>query len=193
MMTNHVHLLLTPSTTDGLSSLMQNLGQRYAQYVNRAYRRTGTLWEGRFRSCIAESSHYVLACYRYIELNPVRAGMVGHPTEYPWSSHLANLGMVDDPCISPHPEYLGLGQNAQSRRDAFRRLFDDTIQPMLVERIRESTNSGYPLASDSFLSRMNLPPERKLRRGRPGRPPGQGTDSQLTNLEKGSDPDFCGG
>src|SRR5258708_29444793 len=87
LMTNHVHLLLTPQQTDGASRLMQRLGQHYVQYVNRTYRRSGTLWEGRFRSCLAQSEDYVLACYSYIELNPVRAGMVRHPVDYRWSSY----------------------------------------------------------------------------------------------------------
>ena len=90
LMTNHVHLLVTPQTAEGAGQLMKQLGQRYVQYVNRTYRRTGTLWEGRFRSCLTQEEHYVLACYRYIELNPIRAGMVEHPAEYLWSSYRAN-------------------------------------------------------------------------------------------------------
>jgi hypothetical protein len=89
-MTNHVHLLLTPARTDSVGLLMKHLGQRYVQYINRSYRRSGTLWEGRFRSCLAQSEDYVLACYRYIELNPVRANMVAHPRDYRFSSYRAN-------------------------------------------------------------------------------------------------------
>ncbi len=185
LMTNHAHLLLTPSTPNGLSALMQSLGQRYAQYVNRTYGRTGTLWEGRFRSCIAESPQYVLACYRYIELNPVRADMVRRPADYPWSSHQANLGDIDDSCISPHPEYLALGQHEHARRSAYRELFDEAIEPLLIEKIREATNAGYPLASESFLSQTAMPSGRKLRRGRPGRPAGESSDSKIITMEKG--------
>src|SRR5271165_6570053 len=87
LMTNHVHLLLTPATASGCGALMKHLGQRYAQHVNRTYRRSGTLWEGRFRSCLTQSEHYLLACQRYVELNPVRAGMVRDPGDYAWSSH----------------------------------------------------------------------------------------------------------
>ena len=89
-MTNHVHLLLTPEESDSASLLMKHLGQRYVQYINRTYRRSGTLWEGRFKSCLAQDETYVLTCHRYIELNPVRANMINHPREYPWSSYRAN-------------------------------------------------------------------------------------------------------
>lgn len=92
LMPNHVHLLLTPGSPDSCTGLMRDLGQRYVQYFNRRHRRSGTLWEGRFRSCVAESARYVLACYRYIELNPVRAGLVSDPRAYPWSSFRANVG-----------------------------------------------------------------------------------------------------
>ena len=87
LMTNHVHLLASSSTADAMGAMMKALGQRYAQYVNRTYRRSGTLWEGRVRSCLTQEENYFLACQRYIELNPVRAGMVGHPGEYRWSSY----------------------------------------------------------------------------------------------------------
>ena len=98
LMTNHVHLLLTPQHTNGASFLMKHLGQRHAQHANRCYGRTGSLWEGRFRSCIVCDEAYVLRCYRYIELNPVRAGMVAHPREYPWSSYKANAETTASPC-----------------------------------------------------------------------------------------------
>ena len=116
LMTNHVHLLMTPSIEDALSTLMRNLGQRYVQYFNRRYGRTGTLWEGRFRSCIAESARYVLACYRYIELNPVRAGLTDHPGNYLWSSYRFNVDGLEDQLITAHPEYLGLGHDRNNQR-----------------------------------------------------------------------------
>ena len=95
LMTNHVHLLVTPKQAESAGQLMKRLGQRYVQYVNRTYRRSGTLWEGRFRSCLTQDDEYLLRCYRYIELNPVRAGMVSHPAEYPWSSYQVNGQGVD--------------------------------------------------------------------------------------------------
>lgn len=108
LMTNHVHLLLTPQDSEACSLLMRDLGRSYVQYFNRRHDRTGTLWEGRFRSCIVESAGYVLACYRYVELNPVRAGMVNHPSSYAWSSHAVNAGMRADPAVLPHCEFTAL-------------------------------------------------------------------------------------
>jgi putative transposase len=102
LMTNHVHLLLTPQNEDSAALLMKNLGQRYVQYINRTYRRSGTLWEGRFRSCLVQSESYLLACYRYIELNPVRENMVRHPREYRWSSYRSNAEGKTDALIAPH-------------------------------------------------------------------------------------------
>ena len=108
LMTNHVHLLLTPPTADAAGKLMKALGQRYVQYINRTYRRSGTLWEGRFRSCLTQEESYLLTCQRYIELNPVRAGMVEHPAEYLWSSYRANAQGEPNPLLSPHPHYWSL-------------------------------------------------------------------------------------
>jgi putative transposase len=173
LMTNHVHLLLTPSTDDALSTLMRNLGQRYVQYFNRSYGRSGTLWEGRFRSCIAESARYVLACYRYIELNPVRAGLANHPENYSWSSYRSNVGGRKDPLITAHPEYLALGHDLKMQRQAYRSLFDDALETALLERIREATNGGFPLGSEKFNSEVALARGWKLSPGRPGRPAGE--------------------
>ena len=113
LMTNHVHLLLTPARQDSAALLMKHLGQRYVQYINRCYRRSGTLWEGRFRSCLTQSEDYVLACYRYIELNPVRANMVQCPGDYPWSSYRANGDGRANPLLTPHAEYLRLGKGVR--------------------------------------------------------------------------------
>ena len=159
LMTNHVHLLLTPQESAACSLMMRDLGRSYVRYFNRRHDRTGTLWEGRFRSCIVESAEYVLACYRYIELNPVRARMVNHPSAYPWSSHALNTGTRADPMVLPHCEYTALAYPS-----LFEQAFDDT----LLKRIRDATNGGYPLASEAFKSRMNAPPGCRTERGRPG-------------------------
>ena len=106
LMTNHFHLLLSSELEAGPSLLMKFLGQRYVQYVNRTYKRTGSQWEGRFRSSLVQTERYVLGCYRYIELNPARANMVKHPSEYPWSSHAANADGRPTPWLKPHSEYL---------------------------------------------------------------------------------------
>lgn len=186
LMTNHVHLLVTPASREACISLMQNLGQRYVQYFNRRHARTGTLWEGRFRSCIAESARYVLACYRYIELNPVRAGMVSRPVDYPWSSHAVNLGVRDDTLTSPHPEFIALGSNALARHAAYKGLFEEDLKPSLLAEIRGATNAGYPLAGDSFVASLADSTVRRLKPGRPGRPSKQtdeDCDSQSPPLQ----------
>jgi putative transposase len=113
LMTNHVHLLLTPQTSRGAGELMKRLGQRYVQYINRTYRRSGTLWEGRFRSYLTQEGGYVLGCYRYIELNPVRANMVEHPAEYPWSSYRANA-QGESPLLTHHPLYAVLDSDRKN-------------------------------------------------------------------------------
>ncbi|MFM9981665.1 MAG: transposase [Burkholderiales bacterium] len=119
-----MHLLLTPAEPDGVSRLMKNLGQRYVQYVNRRHGRTGTLWEGRFHSCIVQAEAYLLACQRYIELNPVRAGMVRDPADYRWSSYAANALGAQDDLVKPHETMLALSANEQRRMQAYRSLFD---------------------------------------------------------------------
>ena len=123
LMTNHVHLLVTPKTSQSVGELMKRLGQRYVQYVNRTYRRSGTLWEGRFRSCLTQEEDYVLGCYRYIELNPVRATMVAHPAEYPWSSYRANAQGEASSLVTPHAIYSTLASTDNARKEAYRELF----------------------------------------------------------------------
>jgi putative transposase len=167
LMTNHVHLLLTPSRAEACGLLMRDLGRSYVLYFNRRHDRSGTLWEGRFRSCIAESSRYVMACYRYIELNPVRAGMVGDPGDYAWSSHAANVGLRPDPMLAPHCEYLALA-NVASPQAAYRGLFEQSLDERMVRAIREATNGGYPLASDAFIASRLAPLGLRTQRGRPG-------------------------
>jgi putative transposase len=169
LMTNHVHLLLTPGAAGACTGLMRDLGQRYVQYFNRRHERTGTLWEGRFRSCIAESAHYVLGCYRYIELNPVRAGMVDHPTGYLWSSYAVNSGMRADPLVSPHAEFLALAAHPDPRHAAYRGLFEQRFEAELQKAIREATNGGYPLASDTFKNVVLAPLGWRIEPGKAGR------------------------
>ena len=168
LMTNHVHLLMTPSAAEACTGLMRDLGQRYVQYFNRTYERTGTLWEGRFRSCVAESSRYVLACHRYIELNPVRAGMVDHPSGYLWSSHAVNCGSKSDPFLRLHPDVEALGVDLNNRNAAYRALFDERLDPVVIKNIRDATNAGYPLASDVFKANVLEPLGWKLEPGKPG-------------------------
>jgi putative transposase len=170
LMTNHVHLLLTPIAEDSASLMMKHLGQRYVQYINRSYRRSGTLWEGRFKSCLTQSASYVLACYRYIELNPVRAGMVTRPGDYRWSSFLANAHGKSDRLLTPHEEFLRLGSTAEARRAAYRALIADRLEPETVATIRSSTNGNIALGSLTFQSEVEATLGRRARPGRPGRP-----------------------
>jgi len=188
LMTNHVHLLLTPSARTACTLLMKELGQRYVQYFNRRHGRSGTLWEGRYYSCIAESARYVLGLYRYIELNPVRATMVGHPSAYLWSSYAVNAGRRADPLVSPHPEFLALGNDSPARHTAYRALLEERLDPFLLDAIREATNGGYPLGSESFKSTLVAPKGRKLERGRSGRP--AKPDANGNSEKSGSDPGF---
>lgn len=173
LMTNHVHLLISPPTAQAGTSLMKHLGQRHAQFFNRTYGRSGPLWDGRYRSCVAESARYVIACYRYIELNPVRAGMVDHPARYAWSSYRANAEGRDDGLVSPHPEFLGLAIDAEARHKAYEALFDDALEPSLVEGIRTATNGGYPLGSDAFKAQIAASLGRRTSPGLPGPKPGK--------------------
>ena len=133
LMTNHVHLLMTPHTENGLSKVMQSLGRIYVQYFNYRYKRTGTLWEGRYKATLLDSERYLLTCYRYIELNPVRAGMVSDPAEYPWSSYCENALGKDTHKLKPHDLYCRLGQTKEERTQAYQILFESHIPKRTIE------------------------------------------------------------
>ena len=167
LMTNHVHLLATPGDPESCTNLMRDLGQSYVKYFNRRHGRSGTLWEGRFRSSVVESASYVLACYRYIEMNAVRAGMVTHPSAYAWSSYATNSGFDVDPLLSAHPEYEALAATPTRRYVAYRRLVDDAIDETMLAAIRDATKGNLPLCSDSFKAELQAG-GRKVVRGRPG-------------------------
>jgi putative transposase len=149
LMTNHVHLLMTPDTADGASIMMKQLGVRYVQHFNRTHGRTGTLWEGRFRSSVVATEGYFLCCQRYVEANPVRAGMVSHPAEYRWSSHRFNALGEADALVTPHPIYLALGRNAAEREEVYRGLSGTDIDALSLQSIRAATNSGQMLGSST--------------------------------------------
>lgn len=169
LMTNHVHLLLTPAKEESAGLLMKHLGQRYVQYINRRYRRTGTLWEGRFRSCLAQSEHYVLSCYRYIELNPVRANMVAHPRDYRWSSYPANAYGKSERLIKPHYEYLCLGRTDTERRTVYKELFRVHLDADCISEIRKATNGNYVLGNDRFKKGIERVLRRRVAPGKSGR------------------------
>jgi putative transposase len=170
LMTNHVHVLLTPGNADGPSHLMKHLGQRYVQFVNRSYGRTGTLWEGRFRSSLVQEQHYLLRCYRYIELNPVRAGIVTRPADYPWSSHRTNARAVSSKFVTPHPLFVGLGTTEQQRAAAYCALFETAFEDGELDTIRRSLNGGFALGDSTFKGELSATLQRRVEPGVGGRP-----------------------
>lgn len=169
LMSNHVHLLVTPREEHGVSRLMKDLGQHYVQDFNRANNRTGTLWEGRFRSSVIESQRYLFTCYRYIELNPVRAGMVRHAGDYEWSSYATNAGGVRSETITPHPLYLALGEDDKERQAIYREMFGTALDEMELVEIRQALMRGRALGGPSHAWPLNtavgMSPQR-LRRPR---------------------------
>ena len=170
LMTNHVHLLLTPRESDSASLMMKFLGQRFVQYINRSYKRSGTLWEGRFRSCLAQDAHYVLTCYRYIELNPVRANMVVHPRDYPWSSYHQNGEGKQSSLITEHPSFVGLAESERDRRAVYRALIDARLTDQQLRDIRSATNGNYVFGSAGFQREIGSRLNRRVMPARAGRP-----------------------
>lgn len=170
LMSNHVHLLLTPHSENGIGKLMQMLGRYYVQYFNRRYGRTGTLWEGRYRATLIDSEQYLLICMRYIEMNPVRArNMVRHPADYPWSSYRYNASGKADPLLTPHSEYRRLGPTAERQQAAYRELFRNHIPEATLEALREATNKAWVFGSERFKRRIENTLARPVQsRGRGG-------------------------
>ncbi|QDH70368.1 transposase [Marilutibacter alkalisoli] len=170
LMTNHVHLLVTPHEIGAVSRMMQAIGRRYVGCFNARYRRTGTLWEGRFKSALVDSADYLLTCYRYIELNPVRAGMVAKPADYRWSSHAHNALGAHESRITPHPLYLGLGANAIERQLAYRELFNAELGSNKIDDLRAHTQQQKAWGSDRFRQQIEALTQRSASvrpRGRP--------------------------
>lgn len=150
LMTNHVHLVVTPSEEASLGEMMRSLGARYVRFINLCYKRRGTLWEGRFRSSLIQTEQYLMVCYRYVELNPVRANMARSPAGYPWSSYHHNaLGKIND-LIQQHPLYLGLGLSPEERQANYRALFAQEISQEEQKRIVQSTMQDSVLGNDRF-------------------------------------------
>jgi putative transposase len=169
LMTNHVHLLATPAEAQGLSRMMQSLGRRYVRSVNGLYGRTGTLWEGRYRAAPIEAAAHLLACMRYIELNPVRAHMVRKPRNYPWSSHRANAEGAADPLLTTHALYRALGALPEQRAASYRALFGEVLPEDFHDALRHATNGGWALGSARWRAKV----ERTARRRAAPRPAGR--------------------
>ena len=154
LMPNHIHLLVTPDRETAASMLMKHVAQRHAQFINRVHRRTGALWEGRFHSSVIENGMYLFNCYRYIELNPVRASLTHHPSEYAWSSYMINAEGRPSDLIKPHPEFTRLGMTEPERRAAYRALFGSALDQETLEDIRRSVRGGLALGSRPFRERF---------------------------------------
>ena len=178
-MTNHIHLLATPTYEDSISKTFQSAGRKYVQYFNYTYRRSGTLWEGRYRATVVDSERYLLSVMRYIELNPVRAGIVSHPRHYPWSSHRryaygeggANLNWLIE-----HDQYLALGRNEGARRVAYREIFRGESDPEELTAIRECTHKAWALGDNRFRTEIESLGVRRATPAARGRPRKQKTD-----------------
>lgn len=170
LMTNHTHLLLTPSTERALPLLMQALGRKYVQTINRKYGRTGTLWEGRYKASLIQTDRYLLTCQRYIELNPVRAGMTVSPADYPYSSYAHNALGKSDPIITPQPVYLSLGDGPGECQAAYRKLFIDQINAQFINKIRRTTNACLVLGDNGFKDRIESMLGHSVRHRKTGRP-----------------------
>lgn len=162
-MTNHVHLLMTPKTKDGISKLMQSLGRRYVQYFNYTYKRTGTLWEGRFKSCIVDAENYLLICQCYIELNPVRANMVKSPADYKWSSFKSNGWGHVSRLWKPHAVYCALGQTTKERTQSYQEMFKGHLDVELLDQIRQSIHQGLALGNERFKQEVEQLSGRRVR------------------------------
>lgn len=170
LMTNHVHLLLTPCTETGISQVMQSIGRRYVQHVNYTYCRSGTLWEGRHKSSLVDADGYLLMCMRYIELNPVRAQMVKHPKHYQWSSYRVNAEGMDTTLIRAHSCYQQLGSNPVERQQCYRGLFEHVLEKNALAQIRNAAEYSMPLGNDRFKQQIEATLGRALGYAKRGRP-----------------------
>jgi putative transposase len=170
LMTNHVHLLVTPGAGGSISAMMQALGRRYVRYINDVYQRTGTLWEGRYKACVVECERYLLTCYRYIELNPVRAGLVEAAERYPWTSYRHNAQGYPDVLVTEHGIYQALGKSAEERCRAYRAMFMHHLSEDELQAIRTSVNEELVFGSERFRGEIEQMSQRRTRRGKAGRP-----------------------
>ena len=170
LMTNHVHLLTTPMEAGAVGAMMQDVGRRYVRVINGIYGRSGSLWEGRFKSSLIDSERYLLTCHRYIEQNPVRAHMVGHVAAYRWSSYAHYAGSRVDPLIVPYEQFEALGQTAEERRSMFAALFAEPLAPHVLDDIRTAINTDSALGSEAFMQYAEAQLGRSVRPPQRGRP-----------------------
>ncbi len=170
LMTNHIHLLVTPKDPSGITRLMQYVGRHYVPYINRTYGGSGSIWEGRYKASLVQEETYLIACMRYIELNPVRAKMVRAPGQYRWSSYHRNgLGEHDD-LVEAHSLYLSLGKTVKARQTAYKALFQLSIEDIEINDIRKAWQTGTPLGNDYFREKIESKLGCKVGQARRGRP-----------------------
>ena len=172
-MTNHIHLLATPAYEDSISKTFQSTGRKYVQYFNFTYRRSGTLWEGRYRATVVDSERYLLSIMRYIDLNPVRAGTVAHPRQYPWSSHrhyAYGEGGINLNWLIEHDQYLDMSRSEEIRRQAYRELFKTEMGAQELAEIRNCTHKGWALGDRRFREEIEGMGERRAGPAAKGRP-----------------------
>ncbi len=161
LMADHVHLLITPHAEDSLARILQQVGRSFARYLNSAYQRSGGLWDGRYKAAIIDSERYLLACYRYVELDPVRSHCVVYPGDYPWSSYRAHALGESDPLISDHPLYQVLGPTRGARSEAYSALFHSQLDESSMHAIQTATLSDWVLGSDLFKAELLAALERR--------------------------------
>lgn len=170
LMTNHFHLLATPATVTGLPSLMQAVGRRYVRHFNQTQGRSGTLWEGRYRSTLIEAERYLLACMVYIDLNPVRAGIAASASDYPWSSHRHYIGVRDDKLVTPHPLYWTLGNTPFAREAAYAEMVGAGITQQQQQALTNSALQGWALGEASYVEELQKRTTRRVSKAQAGRP-----------------------
>ncbi|MBI4696712.1 MAG: transposase [Gammaproteobacteria bacterium] len=175
LMTNHVHLVLTPARDGAVSRLLQLVGQRYAQYLNRRYERSGTAWEGRHKGSVVDTDRYLIATLRYVERNPVRAGIVATPAEYAWSSYAHHAGLAPDPLVTEHAVYSGLGRTASERAEHYVAVMGSD-DPRMEDEIRRRLVYSHPLGEADFVTRIGQLLARPIGHLRTGRPRGRRAD-----------------
>lgn len=170
LMPDHVHLLATPVDAEGLARMMQWVGRYYVPYYNQKYQRSGTLWQGRYKATVLDAERYLLLCSRYVELNPVRKGLVSSPVDYPWSSYMHHIGAKSDPLITDHRLYWALGNTPFDREIAYRQLAEQSLSSGEVDLITEATRKGWALGADEFKSGLEKQVSRRVSPAKRGRP-----------------------
>jgi putative transposase len=183
LMTNHLHLLATPQDDVGLPLMMQHVGRSYVRLFNKTHQRTGTLFEGRYKSTLIQTERYLLACMAYIDLNPVRAGMVAQPQDYPWSSYGYYAGLRSDPLVTPHPHFWNLGNTPFAREAAYVSLVQAGVSSADERALTNTALRSWALGDEDFLAALEKSTQRRVRPGQKGRPQKLESDDSSTESD----------